>query len=154
MGLHSYLDTPTPEHQSIFSDTERGIPSPTVPHEHPYPTRYHGPVWTTPRFFLPYREASYQVPSGLPNPNFPTAPCDGCQGNAASGLGADQPALFGTATGSTALDALLGAAIGYASSPKSHERALWAAGGAAAGLLAGTLGLLGVVGAAVYVRKG
>ena len=52
-------DVPIPEHQSIFQDTYHGVPSPTIPHTHPYPTRYHGPMYTTPRFFLPYQEQAW-----------------------------------------------------------------------------------------------
>jgi len=44
------------DRQSIFGDTYEGVPSPLVPHEHPYPTRYHGANWTYPRFGLPYVE--------------------------------------------------------------------------------------------------
>lgn len=33
---------------SIFGDTYKGVPNPMVPHKHPYPTRYHGPVFEYP----------------------------------------------------------------------------------------------------------
>lgn len=33
---------------SIFGDTYKGVPNPMVPHKHPYPTRYHGPVFRYP----------------------------------------------------------------------------------------------------------
>lgn len=154
MNIHEHMDIPTPEHQSIFTDTYHGVPSPTIPHTHPYPTRFHGPIYTTPRFGLPYREGSWQAPiqSPLLVPH-PTTSCATCQPGAASGFGAT-PALMGSATGNNILDAVIGAAIGYVVANKQSERALWAGGGAAAALLAGTLGLLGVVGAGIYMRKG
>jgi len=132
------------DHQSIFSDTIHGVPSPTIPHTHPYPTRFHGPIYTTPRFMLPYREQSWQTPSDYIFPSTFVGPMHG--------LG-EAPALFGTASGSVLLDTLLGAGLGYAVAKNDSERLLWAGAGAAAGLLAGTLGLLGVVGAAIYVRR-
>lgn len=49
------------DHQSIFGDTYHGVPSPLVPHTHPYPTRYHGPIFRTPVFALPYRERPYAL---------------------------------------------------------------------------------------------
>jgi hypothetical protein len=39
---------------SIFGDTYNGVPNPQVGHLHPYPTRYHGAIFTTPRFGLPF----------------------------------------------------------------------------------------------------
>jgi hypothetical protein len=68
------------------------------------------------------------------------------------GLG-EGPALFASVTGSPVLDALLGGALGYFIAPAPHERTLWAAGGATAAALAGTLGVVASVGAAIYVRK-
>lgn len=67
----SYASPAVPEHQSIFGDTHHGVPSPLVPHRHPYPTRYHGPIWTTPWFSLPYRQNPYaRVPyAGLGDGN-------------------------------------------------------------------------------------
>ncbi len=43
----------------IFGDTQQGVPNPRVGHVHPYPTRYHGPIWTQPQAGYPYRPASY-----------------------------------------------------------------------------------------------
>jgi len=37
-----------PERNSIFGNTYNGVPNPMVPHKHPYPTRYHGPVFNYP----------------------------------------------------------------------------------------------------------
>ena len=71
---------PTPEHQSIFTDTHHGVLNPNIPHTHPYPTRFHGPVYTVPTFGLPYRQQSWQVPAGLPTPPAPRRPCIGCSG--------------------------------------------------------------------------
>lgn len=31
-----------------------GVPTPYAVHVHPYPTRYHGGIWTRPVFGLPY----------------------------------------------------------------------------------------------------
>lgn len=126
---------------SIFGDTYDGVPSPTIPHTHPYPTRFHGPIYTTPRFMMPYREQSWQSPGDYVGP--------------VAGLGSDssRPALFGSATGNVLFDTLLGAALGYTMARKQDEQLLWAGAGGVAGLLAGTLGLVGIVGAAIYVRR-
>jgi hypothetical protein len=71
------------------------------------------------------------------------------------GLGAEGggPALFGTVTGHNLLDGALAAALGYFVSPRKEDRAFWAAAGAAAGAMAGTLGFLALIGAAVWIRK-
>lgn len=73
------VQSPAPEHQSIFTNTYNGVPNPQIPHEHPYPTRFHGPVYGVPRFGLPYRHQSWQAPSGLPGLS-PTGGCIGCSG--------------------------------------------------------------------------
>lgn len=39
----------------------RGVPSPEVAHVHPYPTRYHGGIWTRPEFGMPYLPRPYEV---------------------------------------------------------------------------------------------
>ncbi len=94
----------------------------------------------------PYRQQSWQVPGNLIGPSSYVGPV--------SGFGSDNgPALFGTATGSIFIDCILGGALGYAMARTKSEQVTWAGAGAAAGLLAGTLGLLGIVGAAVYVRR-
>lgn len=69
---------PSPEHQSIFTDTYQGVPNPQIPHLHPYPTRFHGPVYGVPRFGLPYRPSPWQVPTGLPGS--PSGGCMSCDG--------------------------------------------------------------------------
>ena len=66
-NAHDFWVIPA-DHQSIFSDTVHGVPSPTIPHEHPYPTRFHGPIYHYPRFFRPYREQSYVVPPEYTGP--------------------------------------------------------------------------------------
>jgi hypothetical protein len=38
-----------------------GVPSPFVAHAHPYPTRYHGAIYTRPEFGLPYVPAPFEV---------------------------------------------------------------------------------------------
>lgn len=83
---------------------------------------------------------------GAPNP-------DGL-GTNPDGLGDCSP-LFRSITGQPMIDALLGAGIGFFLSPvhDTKERAIWAASAAAATSLAGTLGLIAAVGAAVYVRR-
>jgi hypothetical protein len=71
------------------------------------------------------------------------------------GLGAEGggPALFGTVTGHNLLDGALLAGLGYLVAPRKEDRLFWAALGAAGGALAGTIGLIGLVGAAIWVRK-
>lgn len=54
------MATPIPEHQSIFGDTYHGVPSPNIPHCHPYPTRYHGPIYNIPVFGKPYRQQTWR----------------------------------------------------------------------------------------------
>lgn len=56
-----------PERGSIFGDTYGGVPNPMVPHKHPYPTRYHGPVFNypTPSYgyeLSPYARAPFAGP--------------------------------------------------------------------------------------------
>ncbi len=38
-----------------------GVPSPYITHVHPYPTRFHGGIWTRPEFGLPYVRAPFAV---------------------------------------------------------------------------------------------
>lgn len=71
------INVPVPEHQSIFGDTYHGVPNPLIPHTHPYPTRFHGPVYGVPRFDLPYQQQSWNAPSGLVSPG---AGCMSCSG--------------------------------------------------------------------------
>jgi hypothetical protein len=46
----------------VFGPTQQGVPSPLVPHEHPYPTRYHGPIWNMPRFSRKFAWTPMAVP--------------------------------------------------------------------------------------------
>lgn len=48
-----------------------GVPSPYVPHVHPYPTRFHGGVWKVPRFGFPVTQA---VEANFKRDDFATAP--------------------------------------------------------------------------------
>lgn len=48
--------------QDIFGDVSEGVPNPLVPHVHPYPTRYHGPIFNQPQASLPYLVNPYAVP--------------------------------------------------------------------------------------------
>jgi hypothetical protein len=113
-----------PSMDSIFGDTWPGVPNPNVPHIHPWPTRYHGPNYTTPDVanmqyrYTPYARAPFV------------------------GFG-DTPPLFQHVTGSGLLDGVLGAAIGYVFA-KKDERLPWMVGGALAGYAAGFLGLTAV----------
>lgn len=47
------------DRQSIFGNTYGGVPNPQMPFEHPYPTRYHGAIFTTPRFGMPFVSRPY-----------------------------------------------------------------------------------------------
>jgi len=138
-----------PEHGSIFGDTYEGVVSPTVGHNHPYPTRYHGPIWTYPIFTRPYRQNPYALTpyAGLGSP----CACSAKVG--ASGLGTSE--TFGSPTGSSLLDAGIGGAIGYLIGKNPHEKTVLAAVGAGGGAVFGSLGLAGLVALGVYrVMKG
>jgi len=43
----------------IFGDVSEGVPNPLIPHVHPYPTRYHGPIWNQPMFTKPFVQTQY-----------------------------------------------------------------------------------------------
>mgnify|MGYP006992515553 CR=1 FL=1 len=47
--------------ESVFGDTAEGVPNPQVPHEHPYPTRYHGPMWAEPQATYPFKVNDYAL---------------------------------------------------------------------------------------------
>jgi hypothetical protein len=76
---------------------------------------------------------------------------------AAAGLGLSPDGLgaidFGSVTGHPIFDAALVAGLGYFIAPSPKERNMWAAAGAAAGGLMGTVGLIAIVGFAMYSRK-
>jgi hypothetical protein len=77
---------------------------------------------------------------------------------AAAGVGLSPDGLgaidFGSVTGNQFFDAAVVAGIGYFVSPSDKDRKMWAAAGAAAGGLLGTVGLIAIVGFAMYSRKG
>lgn len=50
---------PAPERDGIFGDTYNGVPNPMIPYQHPYPTRYHGPVFNYPTPGWRYDVAPY-----------------------------------------------------------------------------------------------
>lgn len=124
-----------PTRDSIFGDTHGGVPNPMVPHRHPWPTRYHGPIYTVPGVAKPsYRQRPYA-----------RAPYLGTEG-----LGGSP---FDPLSGSRVVDAIGGAAAGYLVSPKDTDRPMWMIVGALAGYAAGFMGLAGTVGAGIYMRK-
>lgn len=49
------------DQNSIFGRTYQGVPNPQIPFEHPYPTRYHGPIDTVPRFGMPFQPNAMAV---------------------------------------------------------------------------------------------
>ena len=57
------------DQDSIFGHTYQGVPNPQIPYKHPYPTRYHGPIFTEPRFGTPFEPRPYAVApySGVEN---------------------------------------------------------------------------------------
>lgn len=132
--------------QSVFGPTMEGVVNPRVPHAHPYPTRYHGGVWTTPVFGQPYRSQSYMA--GRPGYESQWLQLSGA---GPDGLG--EPLLC-SSSGSTLLDAALGGAVGYIAAPKGSKPEWWAAAGASATALAGLMGAVCVVGAALLSRSG
>ncbi len=128
---------------AVFGPTEAGVPSPLVPHTHPYPTRYHGLVNNYPRFGLPYQQATYA--------RVPYAGLGGCGGcgmqpvggtETPDGLGADDSATW--AVTGVALALLFGGVVGVAVAPRSASMIGWGVAGAAANLILGPLGLAGV----------
>lgn len=141
------------DHASIFGDTYHGVPSPTVPHVHPYPTRFHGPIWSYPTFDQPYqpnllaRGPSYMgfgSPDGLGG-----CACKGGMSGSPDGLG--EPLLCAS-TGSTGFDMVLGAAVGAVVAKRDEDRIAWAIGGAIAGLVGGLFGVVAVGGTGIYMR--
>jgi hypothetical protein len=109
---------------SIFGNTLQGVPSPYVPHKHPYPTRYHGPIFDAPRFKQPYRLRPYYVAPGL----------------SASPDGIGELSLP-SITRSPVADALLGALAGWTGAPNREDALLYALGGASLTYFGGFVGL-------------
>jgi len=139
------------QQKTIFGDVAHGVPSPLRQHEHPWPTRYHGPIYSYPFFTRPYEQ---QIQAGAPFAGTPAlGGCSACQPKVgANGLGAIN--LTGSATGNTYLDIAVGAGVGLlVGFGNQDDRYLWAGAGAAAAATLGAIGILGVVGAA-FVMKG
>jgi hypothetical protein len=134
--------------QSVFGPTMQGVPNPRIPHVHPYPTRFHGPIWTSPVFGLPYRSQPYL--NALPGYEAQWLQLQGV-GTSPDGLG--EPLLCST-TGNTLMDAAFGAAAGYFVAPKHGNTVVWAVAGAGAAMLAGLVGVIGVAGAGLLARSG
>lgn len=117
--------------ESIFGRTQAGVPNPNVPHTHPWPTRYHGPNWTSPDTAnRTYVQRPYARPGYM-------------------GLGVAP--IFNHVTGSGLFDAAIGGAIGFLATSRDQDKALWAIVGGLAGYAAGTAGLLGL-GGALYLK--
>jgi len=153
------------DQQSIFGNTYEGVPTPYVPHVHPYPTRYHGPIWQYPNATLPYVTTPYaRAPyagfgasctcgSGLGT----NCSCVSGLGTSPDGLGTSpdglgDPMLCAT-TGSSIIDAFIGAGIGYVSAPTKGDAPLWALVGAGAAWMGGLVGIIGVGAAGLYMRN-
>lgn len=146
-----------PTHDSVFGDTYHGVPNPNVPHRHPYPTRYHGPIYTMPMYTGPFVERPYGLAPFMGTDGLGACPC-GCGGKCGcAGVGQfgqdEQPCLLRSVTGSSTLDAVVGGALGYALSPRPEQRVTWTGVGALATMLLGTLGIVGTAGAIVYSMK-
>ena len=120
-----------PENDSIFGNVQQGVPNPGVFHRHPWPTRYHGPNWTSP---------------GTAKPSYVVRPYA-----KTSYMGVGAAPLFDHVTGSAFLDATAGAAIGFFATPSKKDQVLWAVVGGLAGYAAGLAGLLGL-GAVLYMK--
>lgn len=132
---------------SIFGNTDNGVLSPYIPHNHPYPTRYHGPRWQDIRAGGQYITRPYQVGERT----LQSLGGCGCAG-AQSGMGAYSPA------DSSMADAIFGAIAGGIvayHAPKSGRGAIadvlmWAIAGGLGGALLGTIGVgLACAGASV-----
>jgi len=140
----------------IFGAVAQGVPSPYVPHIHPYPTRFHGPIFTQPQFGRPYRANPYTVAPYAGTDGLGRCACSGIQslGNLSpDGVGVyEGPPLFGQMTGSVIGDAAIGGAIAYFVAPPGSEKGFWAGIGAALAGAGGTLGLVGIIGAAFWAR--
>lgn len=133
-----------PQHLSIFGDTYHGVPNPVVPHKHPYPTRYHGPMWRQPQATFSYRQRPLAV---APFAGLGGCPCAGPGPCECPGLGVDgEPVpLFQSISGNRWLDAAIGALVGFVGAPTVGDRPRFAAAGAVASGLFGTVGLVGTL---------
>lgn len=119
-----------PTKDSIFGDTYAGVPNPLVAHHHPWPTRFHGPIYTVPGVANPsYRERDYAKAPYM-------------------GVGA----IDLNATGAPPIDAMIGGAIGYFMAPSQDDKIAYAIGGAIASLVAGWGGMIGTAAFAMSRR--
>jgi hypothetical protein len=122
-----------PALDSIFGDTYGGVPNPMVPHRHPWPTRYHGPIFTVPGTAKPtYRQRPYAK---------------------APYMGVGAVPRTENVVGGGLLDAVAGVGVGYLVAPSEKNRVVWMIGGAVAGYAAGLLGVLGTGVAGVVMKK-
>ena len=117
--------------ESIFGATYGGVPNPFVPHSHPWPTRYHGPLNHYVRAGGIYQPSVYSVPT--PGSPFGASP---------DGLGAFEPS---SSAGGMLLracaGALLGAAAALGASSTPAPSAVIAAAAAAATVIFGPEGM-------------
>ena len=121
---------PAPERDSIYGNPYGGVPNPLVPVEHGYPTRFHGPIWTQPMPSYEYQPRPYTRMPFL----------------GVEGLGGMAPSI----TGNTAADAVIGTLVGYLGAPSREQALVYAIAGALAAGFAGSLGLIGLLGVALY----
>ena len=127
-----------PTQDSIFGDTYQGVPNPNVPHKHPWPTRFHGPIWTVPGVAHDtYVERPYA-----------RVPYVGYGDNGSLGAAP----LFEHITGSSYIDAVLGVALGFVASPSESDRAMWMLVGGISMYAAGMAGMLGTA-ALLYMSR-
>ena len=121
---------------SIFGDTYGGVPNPFVPHAHPYPTRYHGPLWHEVRAGGIYQPGVYRMPI-VDMPAVGASP---------DGLGAFETAGSGT---QMLLRFVAGAALGVGAGMGAGKTAfpatIIAAAAAAAAVLFGPEGMTGSI---------
>lgn len=83
-----------PERDSIYGNTYNGVPNPLVPHQHPYPTRFHGPVFNYPQPGYRYAARPYARAPFNGGPDDPSATA-GAQGAGAIILGIGLLVLLG-----------------------------------------------------------
>lgn len=152
---------------SVFGNTSRGVPSPYVPATHPYPTRFHGPLYGIVQADPVYVPATWAVP---PFNGF-GACCDSCAkggpcaGSAKPALGACAPCLAaaalagtpgplhagGPTTGDKWADAAVGALLSAAFGTLFGGRRVGAVSGVAAGIAGAAAGLSGAAVAGMTV---
>ncbi len=122
---------PRYERDSIFGDTYDGVPSPMVPFQHAWPTRFHGPVWRMAQPGYVYARRPYASPPFL-------------------GFGGGLGAISEPLTGSPLADAAVGALVGWLGAPKRSQALTYAAAGMVVAGFLGSVGLLGLLGFELY----